>query len=679
MKNLVYKSVLAFAAILCLGACKKNGMNVRLTDVGPNVTVNSYSESAFMGGEVAYSVALDDSEFALSTLQVSLLFDETVVADSTFRTKEEGTYSGTLTVPFYKNIPDGTATLRFKAVNTGTGATTKDVGVQVTRPVFDALYLMDESGNQIAAMSLTDEAYTYSVTEEFPTEVNAYIYGTYKDVDYFFGWVDSAIDCGSTELIPFSNGVAGEYSITFNTLTFEASPFASLTVNGTDATMVDKNNYEAVVNLTQNGTVTIEGYAPGFEDWTIDPDFFEETGTDGSYTFLATSGLYKVNIGLADKFFTVSRMASTSEYGDYSTTGSVWMIGGSCFGKPKVFSGSWDPDEAALCFAEVSNKVHQLTFIAGQSLSTSGINVKIFHQKGWGGEFTHEDITTDSDLVYIGDGDTGDDGNIYTKDGVTLDFGGIYRFTLDINSGVLHFEKIGEVEIETENISLNGEEFSMVSTTEYEITTSLSKDQTLKITGLDDLASYYLDPDYLYLDGATLKFNAMSGNYHISLYTDSKYVTIQRMMDSDSSETATLEDGHAIWLMGWGGAHPVMTSQFGWSPSKAYCMAEVDDLVFQFTGIAVQETDGETMGGRFRTDYVSIKYFSQQGWGNECGKPYGESTSIVLTERASKLINENDTNIELNGDLEEGATYVLVVDLSKAQSDLIETIDFYKK
>jgi len=676
-------SRIAIAAMALAGAfsCKTKEMNVRLTDVGPDVTVSSCDQSAFMGGTVSFSALLEDDDFDLSTLKASLLFDETSVADTTIRTKTEGTYSATLSVPFMANIPDGTATLRLAATNVGTGVTTVDVPVKVYRPVFDHLDLLTSDGTTYT-MTLSDEEFVYEVEGSFPAEVNATISGEYQGVTYDFGWAGTAVELDATDYIPFSNGVAGNYAISFSTYSFEASPFVSLTVNGTDAAMLSKDSYAAVVSLSRGGDVTIEGYAPGFSDWTIDEDFFEDKGTDGTYGFLASDGLYRIIINVSSKFLGAEKMSSTTETGTLETTGSVWMIGGSCYGKPSIFTASWDPENDGLCFAEVEDKVHQLTFTGGVSIATSGVNVKIFHQKSWGGEFGYSDITTDSDLVYIGDGNgNGDNGNIYLKDGVTLEIGGVYRFTLDLNSNVLHFAKVGQVEVEQPAVTFAGTEMTATSTTDYEVTVSLTKGQTIEIGGISDLSSYWIDPDYFTLSGSTLTFNAASGNYKVKLNTSMKYTTFLRMKDSDSSSTATLEDGHGLWMMGWGGAHPVMTSQFGWDTSNAYSLAEVDDLVFQLTGIAVAESDGETMGGRLRTDYISIKYFSQQGWGNECGKPYGTETTVTLTERASSLIKLDGTNISLADGvtLEEGQTYVLSIDLSKAQSDLVETIDFYRK
>ena len=83
------------------------------------------------------------------------------------------------------------------------------------------------------------------------------------------------------------------------------------------------------------------------------------------------------------------------------------------------------------------------------------------------------------------------------------------------------------------------------------------------------------------------------------------------------------------------------------------------------TGIAVEETDGTTVGGRFRYDYISLKYFHQDGWGDEMG-------TVTFTEEAAKYLTQNG-NIELapNVKLTKGAVYRLTIDLNNG-----ETVDF---
>ena len=78
-----------------------------------------------MGSDFLFTVDLQDP-IALSTLKVQLKFDDTVVADTTIRTKTNGAYEGRLLVPFYKDIPDGIATAVFTSQNIQFGVTTEE-------------------------------------------------------------------------------------------------------------------------------------------------------------------------------------------------------------------------------------------------------------------------------------------------------------------------------------------------------------------------------------------------------------------------------------------------------------------------------------------------------------------------------------------------------------------------
>ena len=65
------------------------------------------------------------------------------------------------------------------------------------------------------------------------------------------------------------------------------------------------------------------------------------------------------------------------------------------------------------------------------------------------------------------------------------------------------------------------------------------------------------------------------------------------------------------------------------------------------------------LGGRFRTDYISAKYFFQDGWGGEASKGV-----TISGNAADNLKQGDDGNFGLNSNLEEGATYRLTVDFT---------------
>lgn len=152
-------------------SCKDDGMDVKFTDKGPEMTIESCATEAFMGDSVRFSIKLND-EFPLSTLKAKLLFDGTSVSDLTIRTKTYGTYDAAIFVPLLKDIPDGTAELTFTAQNTGLGITEETVEVNVNRPAPSTLTLL--AGGKEYTMTKSGD-FSYEVTDAFPAEASALI------------------------------------------------------------------------------------------------------------------------------------------------------------------------------------------------------------------------------------------------------------------------------------------------------------------------------------------------------------------------------------------------------------------------------------------------------------------------------------------------------------------------
>ena len=115
--NKIFKTAaLALAGVLAVASCQKTPEFI-LTDVGPETTVNSYTESTYMGADIKFSVDVNDKDFALSTLKAHLYYGATKVSDLTIRTKENGTYEGAIKAPLMKDIPNGIAELVFTSQN----------------------------------------------------------------------------------------------------------------------------------------------------------------------------------------------------------------------------------------------------------------------------------------------------------------------------------------------------------------------------------------------------------------------------------------------------------------------------------------------------------------------------------------------------------------------------------
>ena len=640
--------VILLAGSLAVVSCREKEPPFVTTDKGPVQTITC-DASALMGDRFNFSVDLKD-QIALSTLKVELLFDESVVASKTIRTKEEGTYEDYLEVPFYKNVPDGVATARFTSQNIQFGLTVEDKDVRVTRPDFAYLTLKAADGSEYRMEK--KENYVYAVTGNFPAAVDAFIetapYGT-QNRTLTFGYDATGVALDGGKVIPFSNGVAGNYEISFNTKTWEASPFIKLEVNGVETVMAEKDVYTAVVNVKKGDVITITGYEPGFDDFTFDPDFITE-----DRKFAALEGLYKFSIRMADKWVIVDRMASSSALATLGTDGhgAVWIIGDSCFGKPAIFTASWNTS-FAVCMAEVEDKVYQATLVGGFQIKTDNVNIKFFHQKGWGGEFKKENYASiDNAILDI----PSDDGNIRLAEGVKLELGGIYRLVLDLTGGnsaaKFSCTKVGQQEVELPKMTVNGVELEG-GPTDFSAEVDLTQGSTVALSNVDGLASYWIDPDFCSAAG---KFLAVSGKYKVMLNTADKTIMARRVTASGGAPN--LEEG-GLYIQGWGVSGFKMTSQVGWPGAGGYQLAQVAPGKFQMTGKAVAETSAE-IGGKFRYDYISAKYFFQDNWGGEASK------GVTISGNAAELLKQgSDANFGLASNLEEGATYRLTVDFSE--------------
>ena len=438
MKN--YILIMISLAAFAFTACNDNNDNEK--DLGnPAIELQNQTSQAFFGDSLAFTATVSDN-VPLSTLKVDLYFGEEIVSSVTIRTKENGDYTGKVYIPFYANIPNGTATLEYTLTNTHVGKVIKDVNLPVSRPDFPYLILVSSDGKEYP-MIPTGTEYVYSATASFPTsDMLAYIktpaYGDNGN-ELTFGWNGSAIDQGLTDDIPFSNPVGGVYSITFNTQTYEAGPFLSIKINDTEMTR-NGNNFQADMNLTSGQKLDIIGIGD-IQNWWIDPDWFTTSGDNSQLTFKAISGKYRIIADFANEWFRVEVMDGD----DLATlqpdgSGAIWVIGEN-IGKPSLDNAvGWNTDNA-LCMVPEGNGKYHITVVAGTTVDAAIINFKFFYQKGWGGEFDSPALTSASNLVFVGDGtaqdyqgNTRDNGNLGLLQ--ALETGATYVFTVDVSGGL---------------------------------------------------------------------------------------------------------------------------------------------------------------------------------------------------------------------------------------------------
>ena len=638
---------------------------LKLTDVGPEVTVLSYTDATYMGADIKMSVDVKDNDFALSTLKAFLYYDETQVADLNVRTKENGTYDCVIKAPLYKDVPDGVATLVLAAQNVGMGLTYDTLYVSLQRPDFDTITLKTEEG--VDYVLARKEAYRYELSGEFPEKVKGVLVtpaiNDAGDV-VTIGWDGSALSATNPSPIPFTAGVAGAYTISADLMALTASPMGA-------------TNVAAVYELKQ-GQVMDFGGIVDLNNWTLDYDFFVVNDDFTEVTFRAVDGYYLLTYDVKNMWVKVDPVDADGNLLKLAAdgTGCPWVIG-SNFGKPKI-GPSWNTEEGAYPMACIGDKLYQFTLTAPGQLAVSGADFKIFHQKGWGGEFLTANYA-EINLAPAFD-IPAPDGNIKGGD---LKGGKSYKLILDLTGGVnaakISYEEV-VIPVNLLDIQVNGVAAMKLSNEVYKVmAVNVEQGSTISFAGIDSPESWYVDPDHFEVTAEGLKFKAVSGFYSFELNLADQFVTVRRV--KEDGKAATYADEGAITFMGWGVGHPCIASPLAWDSGQLITLAEVEDGVYQFTGVAGEGTD-TTMGVRWQYDSeVSFKFFGQAGWGAEWG-------TVTLTDEAKKWLDIYG-NVELiktdesgtRQPLELGATYVMTVtDCTPldADSKFNCTIDFKK-
>lgn len=652
---------LAATAMFC--ACSDDDVKA---PGNPVMNVTGNLGQAYFGDSLRFVVKATDETVPLSTIHAELYFGDEMVSEQVIRTKLSGAdYEATLFVPYFANIPDGKATLHLLLQNINFTTSEQNFEVSISHADYPSLTFVAESGEEYV-MNRTDKN-VYSVTGRFPSEMRGVIkaeaMGEFGN-PITFGYENSEIKPFVENSIPFSNSVPGRYTIEFNTFTLEGSPFVVMSLNGQTLEAIDETTMKIDMNLGKGDLLVPDGF-PNYNDWWINPDYFLKN-EDGSLTFNAYQGSYRIIADTKRQYLRVYKLlgsepATLNEDG----TGALWVIGAGV-GHPSLSNEVGWTTENAICMAPVGEKTYQITLVGGKTVSVSDLNFKFFGQMGWGVELGGADLVSQSDLIGVGTGDNGhDSGNLFLEEGVVLADNGVYVFTVDltqgIHDGILTVDYNGEQQFEEKPIYLNGQKMDTSDNSRYSAVISLEQNSVLsfrEFTALDDL---YCDPDFFNFDedAFEISFLPVSGYYNVVLDKLNGTLSAQGV-DSNGTQLTQQDDGSgAIYLMGWGVGSPSMDNQFGWEPGKSYQLAQISPKVYQFTGQAGPE-HGSVNGDRFRYDYLSFKFFYQDGWGGE----FGEG-ALKMTGSTDTLLS-NPGNFELAPDtqLEEGATYRLTIDLT---------------
>lgn len=667
------KHIKTLAILFALGAVMVSCKDDDVKNPGnPVMDVTGNLGNACFGDILRFDVKASDSSVPLSTIHAELYFDSELVAEQVIRTKVSGeTYPVEIYIPYIANIPDGQATLKLWLQNINFTKTEMTYGVNISHADYPYLTLVGEDGSEYTMNRVS--MYNYEVTDNFPGNMPATIkapaLGGATD-EVLFGYEGSEIKVGATKSIPFTNGSAGTYTISFNTFTMEGSPFTELSINGSMLEQVDTDLFEVdLTNLAKGDPLTLEGF-PNFDEWWLNPDYFE-ANPDGTFSFMAYDGNYRFIADVAQQYIQVVKLSGgVPATLNTDGTGLPWILGEG-IGYPKLSNAPGWNEGKGIPMAPQSETVYQVTVIGGSNINVSNINFKFFGQNGWGTELTGTMLTSDNNYIGVGTGSDGhDNGNLYFKDGVELEANTIYVITLDctggIDNAILKMDVAGELEFEEKPIYLNGTEMKTTDNAVYSLVLNLNQYDNISITGDNvDMSDIYIDPDYYQVSGGNIEFMPISGYYNVVLNKEKGYLSAIAT-DEGGSELTLQEDGSgALWLMGDCG-NPSIAYAFGWTPGEAYCMAQVSQGVYQFTGQAGPALS-TTPGDRFQYNSIQMKFFWQDGWGGEFS---GDDNLTMIGDSDQLLRLQDDGNFFLNSgvELEEGATYRVTVDLSNGVS-----------
>lgn len=427
------------AGLFCVTSC--NDKSDEFDDKGNSSIISlTGPENAYMGDSIAFNFQISSNGPRPNQSKVQLLFDETIVSERIMLTPDAGTYSGKVLIPFLKNIPDGTITVKLRIQNERFVNAVASKDIQIIRPKFPELILKVSDGRELP-MKPSEDGYTYKVTGSFDNELYATIiapkYGQNGNA-MIFGSLDGKISNAGIDNINFSSDTQGEYEVTFNTRTFEGTPFIKFALNDMEFEKMDDNNFKVDRDFRQGEHIHITGLKADYANYWINPAFFAKVkGTNGkTLKFLARDGKYRVTVvkTAGIKHFKVQVMNEAGTGLGVLTKGddALWCNGDANIGQPSFSKNGCNWSTAkSICFAPMGNGIHKLILKKAETINTR--NFKLYSGSGFEAEFKKANYKSFADMRPYFD-IPADDGNIKSGTAGLID-GKYYVITVDVSEG----------------------------------------------------------------------------------------------------------------------------------------------------------------------------------------------------------------------------------------------------
>lgn len=376
--------LLVLSSLVALYSCKDDKVEIDT----PTISASSSAELAFMGDSIPINIVAN-GDYPLSNIKVTFYQNGEQISESLIPTAKGGNFSKNIYVPFVKNLDDGPAEVQVKVSNKNFDFSYATLPIQVNRPKFPYLTLKTKFGN-FRMEPVAGEEYTYTTTQQIPEKrVNAIIEApAYQENGnpITFGGSEINTVVSTQDSIPFEvvNIPEAGYTITFNTKTFEGTPFLKPSFGGIEFPAFENGIAVIEAEFTQNQLIAFDGIT-NIADWWIDQSFLANNG-DGTYNFRAVDGKYRVTADQNLKYFKIEPMDGDklADFDPVTKTGGVWVNGGvgdqqgpapvERLGFPSMSSNGsvWNP-EKNFAMAPLGDGIYQIKLIAGVNLFMSNV------------------------------------------------------------------------------------------------------------------------------------------------------------------------------------------------------------------------------------------------------------------------------------------------------------------
>ena len=453
MKRIILHYLLTAVCVLFAASCEKTPEAAKL-----EILTSTIAESAVFGENVEFLVGVPATA-DVTSVTAALIKDGKQLASETVRITDASSYSpdainGGLQIPYVKNIADGQYDVMFVATGKSERAE-KTVKINLSHPEFKTVEFV--AGSDRFALYASDaasplEAYSWSYVGKLPAALSGYFEAKTADGSvYSFGGsnVDN-IEFGNTTpvaLYSYESEIP-EGTITFDVKSFQVKyPLEAMWVEVPETT---DPSYPGTTDVEfKKGQIV--SFA-GLGNLWVDIDFFDNNG-DGTYTFRAEGGLYRLTNQADWGSLRVERLSSSTgdlgtftwdEMGNITSNEAIWCLGNYNFGKPdqravrdgRVFS-DWETYDG-YCMAKIDDYKYQITLRVYNYASLKFFQTKL----NWGDIYSANYDTANSSFenCYL-ISTAGSDGNIqqgqsiidpnkyeYPATGVVL------RFTFDVTN-----------------------------------------------------------------------------------------------------------------------------------------------------------------------------------------------------------------------------------------------------